>query len=76
VVANAVTLCNPSRVIFGGGVWWGAADLRRRILAAYQELVNAASGKACTIVDAALGDAAGILGAAALAADALKGDRT
>ena len=69
VVANAVTLFNPARVIFGGGVLWGAAELRRRMLASYQELVNAASGEACTIVEAALGDAAGILGAASLAAE-------
>jgi glucokinase len=68
VVANAVTLFNPARVIFGGGVLWGAAELRRRVLASYAELVNAASGQACSIVEAALGDAAGILGAAALAA--------
>jgi glucokinase len=68
VVANAVTLLNPARVIFGGGVFWGAAELRRRVLDHYQQLVNAESGKVCRITEAVLGDAAGILGAAAIAA--------
>jgi glucokinase len=68
VVANAVTLLNPGRVIFGGSVLWGAVELRKRVLAWYQELVNAPSGAACQIVEAALGDAAGILGSASLAA--------
>jgi glucokinase len=68
VVANAVTLLNPARVIFGGGVLWGAVELRRRVLAVYQELVNAPSGAVCHIVEAALGDRAGILGSASLAA--------
>jgi glucokinase len=68
VIANAVTLLNPARVIVGGGVLWGAAELRRRALDAYDTLVNAEAGKVCRIVEAALGDAAGILGAAAIAA--------
>jgi glucokinase len=68
VVANAVTLLNPARVIFGGGVLWGAAELRRRVLDWYRRLVNAPTGASCEIVEAALGDNAGILGAASLAA--------
>jgi glucokinase len=67
VLANAVTLLNPARVIIGGGVLWGAAELRRRLLDAYHELVNHESGRACRIVEAGLGDAAGIVGAASLA---------
>lgn len=67
VVANAVTLFNPARVIFGGNVLWNAVELRRRVLDWYQRLVNTASGSACQIVEAELGDAAGILGAASLA---------
>jgi glucokinase len=67
VVANAVTLLNPQRVIFGGGVLWGAPVLRGLVLDAYRSLVNAPSGKACEIVEAKLGEAAGILGAASLA---------
>jgi glucokinase len=68
VVANAVTLLNPARVIFGGGVLWGAPELRKRVLASYAAQVNAPSGAACQIVEAVLGDAAGILGSASLAA--------
>lgn len=68
VTANAVTLLNPGRVIFGGGVLWGAVELRKRVLACYQSLVNAPSGRACHIVEATLGDVAGILGSASLAA--------
>jgi glucokinase len=68
VLANAVTTLNPGRLILGGGVLWGAPELKRLALAAYRELCNAPSREACQVVDAALGDAAGILGAAALAA--------
>jgi len=67
-LANAVTLVNPARLILGGSVVWGTPELMRRALAAYQVLVNAPSGVACTVVEAQLGDAAGILGSAALAA--------
>ena len=69
VVANAVTLLNPARVIMGGGVLWGAVELRRRVLESYAELVNAASGAGCEIVEARLGETAGILGSSALAAE-------
>ncbi len=68
VLANAVTLLNPGRLILGGSVAWGTPDLMRRARAAYQATVNVPSGAACTLVEAQLGDAAGILGSAALAA--------
>jgi glucokinase len=68
VLANAVTLLNPGRLILGGSVAWGSPDLMRRARAAYDGLVNVPSGAACTTVDAQLGDSAGILGSAALAA--------
>ena len=67
-LANAVTLLNPSRVVLGGGVWEGAPELRRLTLTAYSEAVNAPSGEAAVIVASALGDTAGVLGAAALIA--------
>jgi glucokinase len=67
VLANAVTLLDPGRLILGGGVWNGAPDLRRRVLAAYEALVNPPSRDACAVLDATLGDLAGILGAASLA---------
>jgi glucokinase len=70
VVANAVTLLNPERVIFGGGVLWGARELRERARSWYERLVNAPSGAACQIVKAALSEDAGVLGSASLAARA------
>lgn len=69
VLANAVTLLNPSRLVMGGGVWEGAPELRRRSLAAYQDLVNAASGEPVSVHDTILGDTAGMLGAASLIAE-------
>src|SRR5262249_36732147 len=67
-LANAVTLLNPARLILGGSVAWGTPDLMARMRAHFPDRVNIPSGKACSIVDAQLGDAAGILGSAALAA--------
>ncbi len=66
VLANAVTLLNPSRLVLGGGVWEGAPDLRARVVAHFNQLVNAPSGEAVVLVDTVLGDTAGVLGAAAL----------
>src|SRR5439155_18607276 len=66
VIANAVTLLNPERVVLGGGVWEGCPELRRRAQAEIAEAVNAPSGEAVTLVDATLGDGSGVLGAAAL----------
>ncbi len=68
VLANAVTLLNPTRLVLGGTVWEGCPDLRRRAVEAYRAAVNAPAGEAATLVDAALGDNAGVLGAAALVA--------
>lgn len=69
VLANAVTLLNPSRLVLGGGVWQGASELRRHSLAALDALVNAASKEGFSAVDSTLGDNAGFLGAAALIAE-------
>ncbi|MGZ3426374.1 MAG: ROK family protein [Polyangia bacterium] len=67
-LANAVTLINPSRLVMGGGVWHGAPELRRRAVARLFEFVNQPSREGFEVVDTALGDAAGMLGAAALIA--------
>ena len=69
VIANAVTLLNPARIVLGGGVWEGAPELRRLVVESYKSLVNAPSGEAVTLVDTLLGDTAGMLGAASLIAD-------
>jgi glucokinase len=70
-LANTVTLMNPSRLVMGGGVWQGAPELRRRTIARLFDFVNQPSREGFEVVDTALGDSAGMLGAAALIA---KGD--
>jgi glucokinase len=67
-IANAVTTLNPSRLVMGGGVWQGAPELKRRALAEFEAAVNAPSRDGFSVVDSTLGDAAGVLGAAALVA--------
>ena len=67
-LANAVTLLNPSRLVMGGGVWQGAPELARRSIARLFEFVNQPSREGFEVVDTALGDSAGMLGAAALIA--------
>lgn len=67
VLASTVTLLNPGRLVMGGGVWTGAPELRRRVIDVYLEQVTAEAAASCEVVDAGLGDQAGILGAAALA---------
>ena len=67
-LANAVTLLNPARLVMGGGVWQGAPELGRRTVVHLHELVNQPSREGFEVVDTVLGDAAGMLGAAALIA--------
>ena len=69
VLANAVTVLNPSRLVMGGGVWEGAPELRRLAIESYNSLVNAPNGEAVVVVDTVLADTAGVLGAAALIAE-------
>ncbi len=68
-LANVVTTMNPSRLVMGGGVWQGAPELRRRTIARLFDFVNQPSREGFEVVDTALGDAAGMLGAAALIAN-------
>jgi glucokinase len=69
VLANAVTVLNPARLVMGGGVWEGAAELRRHTLRYFEENVNKPALDGFSIADSQLGDLAGVLGAAALIAD-------
>jgi glucokinase len=64
-LGNAVTVLNPSRLVMGGGVWQGAPDLKRRTLEVIRAQTNAPSLEAFSVVDTALRDSAGVLGAAA-----------
>jgi glucokinase len=67
-LANAVTVLNPSRLVMGGGVWQGARELNRLTMAHFYDFVNGPAREGFEITDTALGDAAGMLGAAALIA--------
>ncbi|MBU1239587.1 ROK family protein [Myxococcota bacterium] len=62
VLANAVTLVDPGVLLLGGTVWENSPLLRELTLKHYDDLVNGLSE--ATIVASALGDDAGIYGAA------------
>ncbi|MEZ4403748.1 MAG: ROK family protein [Kofleriaceae bacterium] len=66
-IGNAVTLLNPDRLVLGGGVLGRAPALRAAVVAALDEVVPPALRRPLTVVDAALGDDAGLVGAALLA---------
>ena len=65
-VANYVTVLNPGRLILGGGVLSNVPALRARVEAGVARFTNANARKSVQVVDAALGDDAGLLGAALL----------
>jgi glucokinase len=63
-IGNLITLLNPSRVILGGGVFLSCPELRRRVAREALAIANASSRSAVQLVDAALGDEAGMVGSA------------
>jgi len=69
VLANAVTLLNPSHLILGGGMLSRTPVLRDHVECALEVAINPPAAKQLTIVDAALGGRAGTVGAALLAYD-------
>lgn len=69
-LGNAVSLLNPGRLILGGGVLLGAPVFREHVVTAMQLAVTPALLEPVTIVDTVLGDDAGIIGSALLAARA------
>jgi len=71
VLGSLVTYLNPDRLIVGGGVWAGCAALRERALKRLRRSATPSALEACRIVEPALSDLAGILGAAAFAREAL-----
>jgi len=66
-IANVVTLLNPARLILGGGVLTGMPGLKARAI----DWIRRATGRPqlarLTVLDAALGDDAGLIGAGLLA---------
>lgn len=67
-LANAVTLLNPERLILGGGVLSRTPVLRDRVVTAFEARCNPPALASVEVTDAALGDDAGIVGSALLAA--------
>jgi glucokinase len=67
-LANAVTTLNPARLVMGGGMWHKSPFLRAQTLRWFDDTVNRPSLECFAVVDSTLGDAAGVLGAAALIA--------
>ena len=68
-IANAVTLLNPKRLVLGGGVFSRTPVLRDHVLAAFETAVNPPAREGLQITEAALGDNAGLVGAALLASN-------
>jgi glucokinase len=66
VLANAVTLFNPQRLILGGGVLSRTPVLREHALAALQVAVNPPAAETLEVENAVLGDDAGVVGSALL----------
>jgi glucokinase len=69
-LANVVTVLNPARLVLGGGVLSHTPRLREIALTSLRELANPPALEALTIVDAELGDNAGLVGSALLASRA------
>lgn len=67
VIANAVTLLNPRRLILGGGMLSRTPVLREHVLASFEVAVNPPAHENLEIVETQLGDRAGLLGSALLA---------
>ncbi|HUH01385.1 MAG TPA: ROK family protein [Kofleriaceae bacterium] len=66
-LANAVTMLNSERLILGGGVLSRTPILREHVLTAFDIATNPPARAAVTVVEAALGDDAGLVGSALLA---------
>jgi glucokinase len=66
-VANLASVLNPARVVLGGGVLAAAPELRRRVAERALARALPAAARDLDLVPAALGDDAGVVGAALLA---------
>jgi glucokinase len=68
-IANVTSFCNPSHVVLGGGVLTRTPVLKTYVAAAFQAAVNPPAGKDVILTDTLLGDEAGLIGSALLAAE-------
>jgi glucokinase len=66
-IGNLVTALNPSRLLLGGGLLAGSPRLRRTVQEAVEQNLSKAARAALQIGSPALGDDAGLVGAALLA---------
>lgn len=66
-IANQITMLNPGRLILGGGVLSRCPGLRQRVLEGIRAYASVTSREHLAVVDAALGDDSGLIGAALLA---------
>ena len=67
VLGNAVTILNPARLILGGGMLSRTPVLREHVIATLEVAANPPALAGLAIVDADLGDDAGLIGSALLA---------
>lgn len=66
-LANAVTLLDPMVLVLGGGMLSRTPVFREHVMAAFEVAVNGAAAEQLAVLDAALGDDAGLVGSALLA---------
>lgn len=65
-IANLVTICNPARLILGGGVLLGCPNLAKLVTRHFEEKVSRSALNGFSVEHAWLGDDAGVIGAAVL----------
>ncbi len=68
-LGSLITYLNPDRMILGGGVWSGASLLRSLSGQTIARSTSPIALARCRICDPALGDRAGLIGAASMARD-------
>lgn len=66
-IGNAITLLNPRKLVLGGGMFHGISRLRPLVERAIRKVAGRAQAAELTIDESALGDDAGLVGAALLA---------
>ncbi len=68
--ANLCTVLDPARLVLGGGLLLGSPRLEAAVRARIDARISASAARGLSVVRAALGDDAGVVGAAVLAASA------